>query len=412
MFLNGLYIFSFKYMDSDLSRLPDWSPPGSALRILPGLNQLVNTTSIPKSGSIQKSSDSGIEGNPEGVTKPFEYKSHPKRRTPALTEYIEGVKKGNRALLAQAITLIESKNNLHQQLAQKLLTALLPDSGRSIRIGITGVPGAGKSSLIESIGTTLCQKGHKVAVLAVDPTSTLTHGSILGDKTRMENLSREPNAFIRPSPSGGTLGGVAARSRETMLLCEAAGYDVILVETVGVGQSEVTVRTLVDLFMLVLIPGGGDELQGIKKGVVELADLVVINKADGDNEFKASLARSEYEKALHYQNPITEGWVPRALACSAYTGSGLPELWQTVLDFFKVTQESGVLAKRRHSQKISWMKNLCEDGLVRLFYTHPEVQAELPKLENLVSEGKVLPADGMNILIELFLGKISPKATE
>lgn len=371
------------------SQIPDWSNADSALRIVPGV----------------MGGHDGLPGS-EVIIENFgavRRKSIVKRRQLSIDDYIEGITSGDRTILARAITLIESKIPEHQEIAQNLLANILPLSGKSIRVGITGVPGAGKSTLIEALGTSLCQMGKKVAVLAIDPTSTITYGSILGDKTRMENLSREENAFIRPSPSGGTLGGVAARSRETMILCEASGFDVILIETVGVGQSEVTVRTMVDFFMLVLLPGGGDELQGIKKGVVELADAVVINKSDGENKIRAGIARTEYEKALHYLHPITEGWISRAHTCSAYTGEGVMQLWDLIMDFQSNTFKSGVFDKRRQQQNVSWMKNLCEDQLVRLFYAHPTVAEHMLSIEQNIANGKMMPAHGMKILIEKFL---------
>ena len=254
-------------------------------------------------------------------------------RPPKMTidDYVEGVLAGDRMKLSRAITMVESNAPKHYTMAQDIVQRLLPYTGKAIRVGITGVPGAGKSTIIEALGTKLCQQGHKVAVLAVDPSSSVTGGAILGDKTRMEQLAKEPNAFIRPSPAGGTLGGVTRKSRETMLLAEAAGYDIILVETVGVGQSETTVRSMVDFFLVVVLTGAGDDLQGVKKGVIELADAILVNKADGDNLQKALLTRADYEQILHYLMPATEGWTTKAYTCSAYTGEGIQEIWDVVL---------------------------------------------------------------------------------
>ncbi|MCB0132579.1 MAG: methylmalonyl Co-A mutase-associated GTPase MeaB, partial [Caldilineaceae bacterium] len=251
--------------------------------------------------------------------------------------------------------------------------------------------GVGKSTFIEALGLHLCEQGHKVAVLAVDPSSTVTRGSILGDKTRMEKLSGDLRAFIRPSPSSGTLGGVTRKSRETLLICEAAGYNIILVETVGVGQSETTVRSMVDFFLLVLIPGGGDELQGIKKGVVELADAIAINKADGKDKLKAQTAAGEYNRALHYLTPATEGWRTQAYTCSALHGDGVGALWEIVTKFQAVTSASGVLAARRQAQSKAWLHTLVEEQLRTYFFGHPAVRAQLPSIEQAVVEGR-LPA--------------------
>ncbi|MCB1124503.1 MAG: methylmalonyl Co-A mutase-associated GTPase MeaB, partial [Verrucomicrobiae bacterium] len=280
----------------------------------------------------------------------------PRRRLRDLSpeEYVDGTLEGNRTILAKAITLIESNAPHHQSLAQDVLNRLLPHSGKSIRVGITGVPGVGKSTFIETLGMMLCNAGKKVAVLAIDPSSTLTRGSILGDKTRMENLARHPNAFIRPSPSSGTLGGVANKSRETMLLCEAFGFDTLLIETVGVGQSETTVRSLVDFFMLLMLPGAGDELQGIKKGVVETADGLVVNKCDGDFKEKARRACSQYANILQYFTPASEGWQPQVMTCSASEGNGIKEAWDMVMDFIETTKASGVFEKRRREQSVAW----------------------------------------------------------
>lgn len=326
----------------------------------------------------------------------------PRRRDLSLDEYVDGVLGKDRTVIARAITLIESNAPKHQELAQRLLARLLPHSGSAIRIGITGVPGAGKSSLIESLGIKLCDQGHRLAVLAVDPSSNVTGGSILGDKTRMERLSCHPNAYIRPSPSGGVLGGVARKSRETMHICEAAGFDVIFVETVGVGQSEITVRSMVDMFLLVQIAGAGDELQGIKKGVMECSDLIIVNKADGDNKLRAMTATSDYARILHYLQPSTQGWTSCALACSAMTGEGLDKLWQTIEDFQKITTDSGVFAKRRKQQNLAWVHTMVQEHLLRVFYDNPRVHARLTDVEARVLDDKLSPTAAAQELLALF----------
>lgn len=274
---------------------------------------------------------------------------------------------GDRASLAQAITLVESYAPKHGPQARELVQAILPHTGRSLRVGLTGTPGAGKSTFIESLGMQLCQQGKRVAVLAVDPSSSRSGGSILGDKTRMELLSREENAFIRPSPSGKSLGGVAARTREALLLCEAAGYDVVLIETVGVGQSETAVRTMTDFFLLLQIAGGGDELQGIKKGVIELADAIVVNKADGDNKTKAERARGEYAQVLHFLQPFTPGWKPCALTCSGLEGVGVAAIWELIEGFRDTMRESGVFEERRREQNVDWFDALLRSAVMDRF---------------------------------------------
>lgn len=349
----------------------------------------------------------GIDSAVNSVTSAKYYPKENLRRVPlrkkmSVEEYVEGVKKGDRMILAKAITLIESNAPKDFEKAQRVLQALLPRTGHSLRIGITGVPGAGKSTFIEAFGQLLCQQGYKVAVLAVDPTSSITGGSILGDKTRMQKLSREPNCFIRPSPSGGTLGGVARKSRETMMLCEAAGCDVILVETVGVGQSETTVRSMVDFFMLVVLTGAGDDLQGIKKGIMELADAIVVNKADGDNLERAKVTQGEYERMVEFIRPATEGWKTHAYRCSALQKTGLLELWAVMREFEKVTKKSGAFENRRQRQIIAWVKTMIDEHLHNLFYEDPVIKGRLPEVRAAVLAGVVSPSQAVAELIKTF----------
>jgi LAO/AO transport system kinase len=337
----------------------------------------------------------GKESTHDGL--PGEHSERPRKTAPhrrrklSVEDYVQGVLNQDRTILARTITLIESNAISHLETAQAVLQQLLPHTGQSIRVGITGVPGVGKSTFIETLGCMLCERGHRVAVLAVDPTSSVTRGSILGDKTRMERLSRQPDAFIRPSPSGGTLGGVSRKSRETMLVCEASGFDIILVETVGVGQSETTVRSMVDFFLLLALTGAGDDLQGIKKGIIELSDAIVINKADGDNKTRALATRHDYNRTLHYLAPSTEGWQTRAYTCSSFSGEGIAEIWDVVETFREQTTTSGVFAQRRNTQSRDWVYAMVEEQLRSRFYRHPVIERMLPQLEQAVVAG-TMPA--------------------
>lgn len=343
----------------------------------------------------------GVPGGHDGLPghgMAFSAKPRKKRRALDADEAVEGILASNRTILARAITVIESRAPAHRPLAAEILRRCLPESGRSVRVGITGVPGAGKSTFIERFGLQLCEAGHRVAVLAVDPTSAVSGGSVLGDKTRMEDLSRHPSAFIRPSPAGGTLGGVAAKTRETMLLCEAAGYDVILVETVGVGQSEVAVRTMVDFFLLLQIAGAGDELQGIKKGVIEMADAIVVNKADGENKTRAEVARGEYSRVLHYLHPYTPGWTPKALACSALDGTGVDSIWEMIGGFRGQLEEAGTWHSRRQDQNVKWFHSLLKDAVLARFF-ESEAAAGLRDLEAEVAAGKVSVTEAVDRLL-------------
>ncbi len=306
--------------------------------------------------------------------------------------FASGILSGDRSVVARAITLIESRRADHQAAARELVQDLLPHTGNALRIGITGVPGVGKSTTIDALGTFLTQQGHNIAVLAVDPSSARTGGSILADKTRMARLSCDPHAFIRPSPAGGTLGGVAAKTRETMLICEAAGYDVVLVETIGTGQSETAVADMTDFFLVLMLPGAGDELQGLKKGVVELADMIAVNKADGDNVLRANAAAAEYRAALHILSPRSPDWSPPVLTYSGLTGDGIDELWATVLLHREQTGATGEFAARRREQQVKWMWAMLEDRLHARLKSDPTVRGKLPRIEAAVADGKMSPA--------------------
>jgi len=304
----------------------------------------------------------------------------------------QALRAADRAQLARAITLVESRRADHQQTARQLVQMLLPATGQAMRVGITGTPGVGKSTTIDALGSYLTQQGRKVAVLAVDPSSTRSGGSILADKTRMPRLAADPNAFVRPSPAAGTLGGVAAKTREAMLLCEAAGYDVVLVETVGTGQSETAVSDMTDFFLVLMLPGAGDELQGIKKGVIELADMLAVNKADGDNVKRAKAAAAEYRAALHIISAGSELWTPPVITYSALTGDGIAGLWEKVAEHRERLSAAGALDTRRREQQVKWMWSMLEERVMARLKSDATLRARLPKLEAAVAAGRTSPA--------------------
>jgi LAO/AO transport system kinase len=328
-------------------------------------------------------------------------KSRRKRLT--ADDYVEGILRGDRTILSQAITLVESSLPEHYDIAQAVVEKCLPASSRSVRIGITGVPGAGKSTFIETFGTMLTRRhGRRLAVLAIDPSSQQSRGSIMGDKTRMEQLSTDPDSFIRPSPSAGTLGGVARKTRESIILCEAAGFDTIIVETVGVGQSETAAHSMVDFFLVLMLAGAGDELQGIKRGIMEMADTIVINKADGSNVAKAEMARIEYKNALHLFPLSPSKWSPRVLTCSSLEKTGIAEVWETVRDYVSMTKSNGWFWERRREQAVTRMHETVIDTLKYSFYSHPEVKAMLPDLEKQLLEGEITSYKPALILLEKY----------
>jgi LAO/AO transport system kinase len=312
-----------------------------------------------------------------------------KKKLPTPEELFLGVRKGDISMLGQAITLVESSLETHQQAAQDLIRSCLPHSGHAFRMGITGVPGAGKSTFIESLGKHIIQQGGKLAVLAIDPSSERSKGSILGDKTRMEELAGNPKAFIRPSPTGGTLGGVARKTRETIVLCEAAGYDTIFIETVGVGQSETAVHSMVDFFLLIMLAGAGDELQGIKRGIMEMADALVINKADGNNIQKARRAQAEFANALHLFPPSPSGWTPLVKTCSSLYHKGISEVWDMAMDFHAFASQSGFLEKKRQDQSSFWMHETIRDGIYNQVFNDPQMKKELLLHEKAIAEGRM-----------------------
>ena len=349
-------------------------------------------------GSSALSVDRGRGVVPPGVRR----RRGVKRRRLSTEQLIEGVRRGERSILGRAITLVESNADRHREQAEAVLTALMAETGYASRIGITGVPGAGKSTFINAFGKSLTNRGHKVAVLAVDPSSGVTGGSVLGDKTRMVDLAVDPNAFIRPSPSAGTLGGVAARTRETMLLCEAAGFDVVLVETVGVGQGETVVAEMTDFFLALMIAGAGDELQGIKRGLLELVDLIAINKADGDNADRARRAAMEYQNALRYMHPRAAGWRVPVMTCSALTHHGLDAIWRAIQDHRRKLTDTGELDRMRRGQLLRWMWSMVDDRLRQALHHHDGVRAILHHTEERVKGGRLPPTLGAMRILEAF----------
>ncbi len=344
---------------------------------------------------------SAITEEPGVATIPRPPAPPPARRMPSVDELVEGVLSGNRALIGRAITLIESRNPHHTKIANEIILRLLPHTGDAYRIGITGVPGVGKSTFIEAFGCNLIEAGKKVAVLAVDPTSPLTGGSILGDKTRMAQLSVQENAFIRPSPSGGTLGGVTRATRQTIVVCEAAGFDVILVETVGAGQSEVTVSDMTDFFLVLMLPGAGDELQGIKKGVLELADMIVVNKADADNEIRAKQAVIHYRNALHILQPRSPNWSPPVQMCSALKNMGIDDVWKKLEEYRTKLNTSGEFQEKRNQQRWKALWSMLQDRLMTDLKTHPQVVAELPRIHDDLHDGRLTVTLAMERILEL-----------
>lgn len=361
---------------------------------------------------MKRSSNKSTISETEGVEQPnqlsktaIEKVLQSRKIQPTSKELIAGILSGNNASLSRAITLIESKNPDHQIKAVEIVNACLPRANQSIRVGITGIPGVGKSTFIEALGSYLTHLGKKVAVLAVDPSSSISQGSILGDKTRMEELVKDKNAFIRPSASGDTLGGVARKTRETITLCEAFGYEIILIETVGVGQSETAVHSMVDFFLLLKITGAGDELQGIKRGIMEMADAIVINKADGDNLRKAQLAKVEFNRALHLFPSKKSGWTPTSFTCSALTHQGIPEIWESITTYIEQVKKSNYFYEKRTEQNQYWLVETIEEHLKLNFYNHPEIKKQLEPTKKAVQMNEISPFAAAQLLLEIYSKK-------
>jgi len=344
--------------------------------------------------------NSGVE-QPSNINADYVKNIRNKSKIKVLVnDYTKGILQCNRTVLSQAITLIESALPEHQCIAREIVERCLPHSGKSIRIGISGAPGVGKSTFIETYGKYLTLQGHKLAVLAIDPSSEYSKGSILGDKTRMENLANDANAYIRPSPSSGILGGVARHTRETIILCEAAGFDVVFVETVGVGQSETAVNSMVDIFLLLMLAGAGDELQGIKRGIMEIADIIAINKADSYNIKKTEIAATEYRNALHLFSVPESGWIPQVVTCSAVTKHGIPELWELTKKYFELTKKSNYFIHRRNSQAKYWMYEVIYERLKENFYRQPNIKLKLNQMEQKVLSGEISSVAAANLIMD------------
>ncbi|MDJ1481192.1 methylmalonyl Co-A mutase-associated GTPase MeaB [Cytophagaceae bacterium YF14B1] len=316
--------------------------------------------------------------------------------------YIQGIRQGDRIILSRAITLIESSLPKDHVLASEVIQGILPYTGNSLRIGITGVPGVGKSTFIEAFGNHITSLGKKLAVLTIDPSSQRSYGSILGDKTRMETLVNQPLAYVRPSPSGSSLGGVARSTRQSILLCEAAGYEVIFIETVGVGQSETTVHSMVDFFLLLMLAGAGDELQGIKRGIMEMADAIAITKADGSNIMAARQARASYQNALHLMPPTESGWIPPVHTCSALTGDGIKELWQMLEEYVNISNQNRFLHKKRQDQNLNWLHETIRQELETTFYQNPSTKQQIPQIEQSISSGEITALSGAQKLLQTY----------
>lgn len=354
------------------------------------------------SNSSALSVNNGVERPPEISEESIRIHKEKRRKLPSADEFLRGIRAGNRTLLSQAITLTESSLPSHIELAQEIIENCLPWSGQSIRVGITGVPGVGKSTFIEALGMELIRNHRRLAVLAIDPSSERSRGSILGDKTRMEELSAQSGAFIRPSPSAGSLGGVARKTRENIILCEAAGFDTIFIETVGVGQSETAVHSMVDFFLLLMLAGAGDELQGIKRGIMEMADAIAITKADRENVSRAERAKAEYSNALHLFPPTESGWTPRVMTCSSKTNTGISEVWDTVLEYLALTHHNGYFQKKRLEQSRYWMYETINQNLKDSFYHDRRIQKLLLNYESRVLKGETTPFTPAKVLLEKF----------